>query len=144
VQAFAPHKPVSQVSVPQQYLFLGLPPVLPGQSLQPKQSSPLLQTPSLLQTEGGQTPQSLAQLLQLSPPSQTLSPQTLAAPQSDGQLDCVSPPLHLLSPQEGLAAIALALKNTKINVRITETLKELNAVRLFEVNLMSPLFVIKV
>jgi hypothetical protein len=71
------------------------------------QSSPALQTPSLLQLAGGQTPQSCSQVLHDSSTSQIPSPQTPGsggAAQSAGQVTEVSPPLHLPSPQNGLAA----------------------------------------
>jgi hypothetical protein len=62
--------------------------------------------PSLLHPVlGGQTPQSVSQELQVSELSQMPSPQTGPdAEQSSAQLIAVSGPLQTLSPQNGLAA----------------------------------------
>jgi hypothetical protein len=55
------------------------------------------------QPNGGQLPQSLGQLEQLSPASQFLLPQTgLHGPQSPGQLEQLSPGSQILLPQPGL------------------------------------------
>jgi hypothetical protein len=105
VPQFVPHwsgqNKSSGIVPPQQYLLDFLPPVTPLQSLaQLRQSSPRLQTPSLLQAGGGHTPQSPVQLEQLSDALQVPSPHTsLPVSQSSMQVSTVSSPLQLKSPQ---------------------------------------------